>query len=237
MDWPLSPNVGDQVTGPRGEVWQWDGVKWVSVAGEGDSGGDVEPGTGTGLIVGQDQPVINQPIVMGVTDGSNAASGEIGEFLNSTASSNAPNANGNTTVQVNSLLIPPGDWDVTVSHNASVWPLGWPYDDPPSMSTIGTQLGAARLQYVIYGFSFPLGVPPDGLAVTGDYTTPSGAVAMTFRNHNVQGVAHANFVEGPMRVSLSAAALLQLWIRVDAPNIPNIMTTTHYSNIRARRMR
>lgn len=41
FSFPDNPTVGQQVTGPGGQVYQWDGVKWVAVGGGG--GGAVGP--------------------------------------------------------------------------------------------------------------------------------------------------------------------------------------------------
>lgn len=38
FDWPTSPNTGDTVTGPYGEVYTWNGVSWTLTAGGGGGG-------------------------------------------------------------------------------------------------------------------------------------------------------------------------------------------------------
>lgn len=42
---PPNPNVGDQVTGPDGTVWEWNGTSWVRV--EGGGGGPLTDPTTT----------------------------------------------------------------------------------------------------------------------------------------------------------------------------------------------
>lgn len=49
--WPPSPAVDDQVTGPYGEVYTWNGVSWGITAGGGGGGGG-----GTGVSVGNTPP-------------------------------------------------------------------------------------------------------------------------------------------------------------------------------------
>lgn len=43
---PANPDVGDKVVGPSGEVWEFDGVKWVSAGEGGGVSGDFLPLTG-----------------------------------------------------------------------------------------------------------------------------------------------------------------------------------------------
>lgn len=43
---PSDPDPGEQVFGPDGEVWQWDGTKWVAAGLGGGGGGDFLPLTG-----------------------------------------------------------------------------------------------------------------------------------------------------------------------------------------------
>lgn len=35
--WPSTPSLGQQITGPRGEVWSWDGHKWIGLGGTTDA--------------------------------------------------------------------------------------------------------------------------------------------------------------------------------------------------------
>jgi hypothetical protein len=40
---PATPQVGDQIQGPRGEIWEWDGERWIAAAGGGNGGGGGGP--------------------------------------------------------------------------------------------------------------------------------------------------------------------------------------------------
>lgn len=31
FDWPDAPNVDDEVTGPDGQTYKWDGTKWIAI--------------------------------------------------------------------------------------------------------------------------------------------------------------------------------------------------------------
>lgn len=31
INWPVTPTTGQQVTGPNGQIWQWDGSKWIAI--------------------------------------------------------------------------------------------------------------------------------------------------------------------------------------------------------------
>lgn len=57
MVFPSSPNVDDTVTGPRGEVWLWDGVKWIAIAAAPGDFLRTIGGTMTGPIVLDGDPV------------------------------------------------------------------------------------------------------------------------------------------------------------------------------------
>src|SRR5215475_9336096 len=58
-------------------------------------------------------PVITGPII-GVTDGTPAKPGEVGEYLMGTATGTFPPTTGGTLTEVNTapLVVPAGDWDV-----------------------------------------------------------------------------------------------------------------------------
>lgn len=87
LDFPSSGLVAGTTTytGPSGQEWLWDGVKWTAVGG-GGGGGASGP-------------------QMGVTDGSNAAPGEIGEYLSTWVFSGLPA----------SMAVTAGDWDITAT--------------------------------------------------------------------------------------------------------------------------
>ena len=44
FDFPSSPTMGQQVTGPGGQTFQWDGTKWIAVGGGGGGGGGFTAG-------------------------------------------------------------------------------------------------------------------------------------------------------------------------------------------------
>lgn len=56
FDFPSSPTTGQQVTGPGGQVFQWDGTKWIAIGGGGGGGGGpflpLTGGTLTGALNG-----------------------------------------------------------------------------------------------------------------------------------------------------------------------------------------
>ena len=35
FDWPNTPTLNQQVTGPDGQLYRWDGVKWVAIGASG----------------------------------------------------------------------------------------------------------------------------------------------------------------------------------------------------------
>jgi len=59
----------------------------------------------------QAQPTINQPVIMGVTDGSSAQPGEVGEVISASAS-NVNVAGQSVYTTITTLQLTPGDWDV-----------------------------------------------------------------------------------------------------------------------------
>ena len=56
-------------------------------------------------------PGVGSGHILGVTDGSNAAPGQVGEFIQSTTAVNYP-AGVLTQLVISSLVVPPGDWDI-----------------------------------------------------------------------------------------------------------------------------
>jgi len=94
LDFPSSPAVGLLFPNPPvagTPVWQWNGSQWVIVPSV------------AGLIPGQ---------IPGTTTNDNAAAGNIGEYVTASASSVALTSSG-TNVNVCSINITPGDWDVS----------------------------------------------------------------------------------------------------------------------------
>lgn len=87
---PANPTVGELWFDGH-QLWIWNGTAWVPT-----SAGGTAPGGGT----------------MGVTDGSNAAPGVIGEFLEFSVNVQFPAYPGNVNTPVTVATIPPGDWDL-----------------------------------------------------------------------------------------------------------------------------
>ena len=121
IDFPASPTVGQTFTS-GGVVWLWDGVKWTSTGAATGLYLPITGGTLTGdLILNRDPAVAlgaatKQYIdnkITGVTDGSDAAPGQIGEFISSNVI--APGVTLATTVNkiITSINLTPGDWDVS----------------------------------------------------------------------------------------------------------------------------
>lgn len=133
VTFPPNPAIGDTVTDPvTGSVWTWDGYKWTFTPGSGGGGGGggtVDPAdlisseSGNTLILGNDDllyvptpgpPVgpLNGPIV-GVTNGSNAAAGMVGEYMQSINQNNGGNGGAtNAWVTPAVLILTAGDWDI-----------------------------------------------------------------------------------------------------------------------------
>lgn len=113
LDFPNAPSPGDVF-----DNWEWDGTKWIPAPG---GGGGATPPFGptdmtatTGVnetFVLQDQPTVNQPTIMGVTDGSNAVPGAVGEYVE-TLSSVTVTANGSAPALSLNFSVDGGDWDL-----------------------------------------------------------------------------------------------------------------------------
>jgi hypothetical protein len=115
----------------------------------------------------------------GVTDGSNAGAGQVGEWLSSVVASGGALAN-NIPVNVTTLPLTAGDWDVT----GEVW------------FTIGSgPTGSVQAGISLSSAAFP-GAPGTGSRIVQSWTHQSGAP-------QVLGLA-------PARMSLSAAGTAYL---------------------------
>lgn len=69
--------------------------------------------TGTGSLVYNTGPTINQPNIVGVTNGSNATAGSIGEVVSSViANASSVTMNSNAATNLTSISLTAGDWDV-----------------------------------------------------------------------------------------------------------------------------
>lgn len=93
--------------------------KTYDTAGAGNvlkiNGTSVSAVTGTGSVVLATSPSITTPTLTGVTDGSSAASGKVGEYLESivAAGSAASTSTSGTVQNITSLSLTAGDWDVS----------------------------------------------------------------------------------------------------------------------------
>lgn len=83
LDFPNAPSPGEVF-----DSWEWDGTKWIP----GPSGGPFMP-------------------LVGVTDGSNAAPGDVGEFVFGLLLNEVQLVN-NTAQTLLSISLTAGDWDV-----------------------------------------------------------------------------------------------------------------------------
>lgn len=103
---PLNPRVGDLWFDPQeGNTYVWfdDGTskQWViSINASGLAFPDAF-----------DQPTLNQPRIMGVTDGSDAAPGQVGEYVTATATGNIA-VNTATNISDTTITLSAGCWHV-----------------------------------------------------------------------------------------------------------------------------
>lgn len=247
---PPNPAIGDQLTGPFGEVYEWDGVKWTLVPG-GAGGG------GSGVVVDDTPPanpsagnlwwdtvsiklyqwtgdewviVVNTPFgggasgasgSVGVTDGSDAPAGDVGEYLSwsgspaTTPDFTQPQASATILAET----LPPGDWEVNGSLSVA---LLWPAGDTHPAACLGLYSALLLAGSVTLICGGPLAI----LYQTG---------AMT---------AQINVVVGPMRISTAvdqavslmmiAAGLAQDSAGTPYPPIPTVQVS---ATMNARRMR
>lgn len=69
--------------------------------------------SGTGNFVGNDSPDITTPTIIGVTDASTAAAGDVGQVISSVIlASSAVSLTTSTHTDVTSISLSAGDWDV-----------------------------------------------------------------------------------------------------------------------------
>lgn len=78
-----------------------------------NGGTGVTTKTGTGSTVGEDQPNLEQPTIAGVTDGSSAAAGDVGEIIsNEVLAGSAISATSTLPLNITSISLSAGEWDV-----------------------------------------------------------------------------------------------------------------------------
>jgi len=100
LDFPSSPTNGAIYTA-NNMSWQYDGTKWTPMP---NSNAFVPISGGT----------MGGPLALvGVTDGSNAAAGQVGEYLSNLNTTNIANAGATWLgTAAGSITLTPGDWDV-----------------------------------------------------------------------------------------------------------------------------
>ena len=121
VDFPSSPTVGQTFTS-GGVTWMWDGVKWTSTSAATGLYLPITGGTLTGdLLLNRDaqvalgaatkEQVDAKLSLAGVTNGSDASAGQIGEVISNvnTTGSSIPTS---TPRNIIGLALTAGDWDV-----------------------------------------------------------------------------------------------------------------------------
>lgn len=143
---PANPVVGrGWFNQSEAQLYVWSGQQWIIAVNT------------TGYYVTPDQPTINQPIVMGVTDGSNAPPGAVGEYVSNQAT--VPGYSYNVWYSPNSLALSAGDWMVTY----------WSY-----ASGVGSVTQSLSLTTSSLASSIPLNSPPTiGAAAITSMATPA----------------------------------------------------------------
>ena len=122
VDFPSSPIVGQTFTS-GGVVWMWDGVKWTSTGAATGLYLPITGGTMTGdLILNRDavvplgaatkEQVDAKLSLVGVTNGSDALAGQIGEVISSVVPSPGVTLTTSVAANVTSIALTAGDWDV-----------------------------------------------------------------------------------------------------------------------------
>jgi len=125
LNFPDAPTVGPPATtftAPNGSVWVWDGVKWGPAATSSQGFLALSGGTMQGDLVLNRDPVLalgaatkqytdTKLAKLGVTDGSDATAGQIGEYLSVTQANNVALTTA-TPKTVTTLALTAGDWDV-----------------------------------------------------------------------------------------------------------------------------
>jgi len=86
---------------------------FLATASSANLRGTLTDETGTGSAVFATSPTITTPVIMGITGGSNAISGEEGEYISSiVASGSAVSLTTGTDTNITSISLTAGDWDV-----------------------------------------------------------------------------------------------------------------------------
>ena len=118
FNFPDNPTLNQVVTGPTGAQYMWDGTKWVPAGASTAAFAPINSPAFTGNPTAPTQPLADSDTSLattafvrtGVTDGSNAVAGQVGEYLSVTSA--AVSLGNNTWNATASLALSAGDWDV-----------------------------------------------------------------------------------------------------------------------------
>ncbi len=116
--------------------------------------------SGTGLFVGNNSPTITTPTINGVTNGSSAAAGVVGEVISSAVNDTTINLSSGVAVSITSLPLTEGDWDVwgwivfvqaaTTTASAVVAAISSVDNTLPSSSTLTIATPTCRIDQVSF---------------------------------------------------------------------------------------
>lgn len=194
---PNSPSTGNTVAGPGGVQWQWDGTKWIamapalnSIALTGNPTAPTPPAGDSSTSIAT-TAFVQGVSRTGITNGSNAAPGQIGELL-SAGQATALSMTTNATLNVVTLSLTPGDWKVygvaTLTNSAAATVMGAGVSSTsatlPTAANLAAGIGALNQLRV----SFTAGGP--NIFPTGNARVNNSATA------NVYLVAQATFASG-----------------------------------------
>lgn len=205
---PNSPSTSTIATGPGGIQWQYDGVKWVAIAPSLTSialtGNPTAPTVAS--VTDSSTSIATTAFVQGVlhtgiSNGSNAAPGQIGELL-SAGQATALSMTTNATLNVVTLALTAGDWKVygvaTLTNSTAATVMGAGVSSTsatlPTAANLAAGIGALNQLRI----SFTAGGP--NVFPTGNARVNISAAA------NVYLVAQATFASGTCTASGFIAA-------------------------------
>lgn len=132
--------------------------------------------TGSGFVVLATSPTITTPSITGVTSGTNATVGAVGEYVSATvAIGSAVALTSNTAANITSISLTAGDWDVEANvaftngaGATSTTQAGWVSSTSASNPGAGTPGMVETVQSIGAGFNYalPTGVQRFNLAAT-----------------------------------------------------------------------
>ena len=191
--------------------------KTYDTAGTGNvfkiNGTSISAVTGSGSVVLATSPSITTPAISGVTDGSSAASGKVGEYQESviplasvTSLTTGATLNSNAK-NLTSIALPAGDWDVA-----------------GNVTFVGTS--STALTCSIVGLSTT--------SATFDQTNGRTNITIqgTLNNINTATTANVNGIIGPLRFSSNGSQTVNLVVQ----GVFSASTLSAYGMMRARRV-